>query len=295
MAEAGLSRRYGRGATFCLFLASNLPDVDALWALAHGGGESFLLRRTLTHSVVGIPLLAAAAAGLFSRLYPHIGFRRLAGLFLLGMGVHAFMDLINSYGVVLFYPLSRWRPELAWVFIIDLALWALLLAACLPALFRRSWRETAARVFGGAAAAYVLFCGVSRAAAGRVLEKTAEAEGLRPSFAYVFPEALGPHRFRGVLKQDGVYRMYLLRPWSGAAEPAGQFPTEEDDRVVAAVRRTERARRLETFFKAPVWRVSADGRSADVYDLRFKSVVLPRRGTPFAFHLTADEEKGDPR
>ena len=50
MANAGLSRRFGRGALVTLFLSSNLPDIDGIWAMWRGGGDAFLSRRALTHS-----------------------------------------------------------------------------------------------------------------------------------------------------------------------------------------------------------------------------------------------------
>ena len=109
MAKSGLSEKFGRGTTLVLVVASNLPDIDvaaSLW-----GGQGFLARRMITHSVFGVPILAAAAALLFRRIYPHFSWKALFGLCLLGLGVHVFFDLVNSYGVVLLYPLSRTRFE----------------------------------------------------------------------------------------------------------------------------------------------------------------------------------------
>jgi len=74
MAHAGLTKRFGKGTLLFLAVASNFPDLDIFWA-KFMGGPSFLHRRMLTHSVVGIPLLALAAAYLFHLMYKHISVR----------------------------------------------------------------------------------------------------------------------------------------------------------------------------------------------------------------------------
>jgi inner membrane protein len=289
MANAGLSRRAGGGALMTLFLASNFPDVDFLWSIVRGG-DAFLERRMLTHSIAGIPLFAAALAWLMGLFYRETPWRRLFALALLGMGVHAFFDLVNSYGVVLLYPLTRARLELAWVFIIDVALWALLLAPLLLAWLPRGNLEKLSRWSLAAVALYVAFCAAGRWRSAGVLDKIADAEGLRPTYAYVFPEALGPHRFRGVLKEGSEYRMYQIRPWTGSWDARGVFPTEENEPVVRAARTSERGRRLDWFFKAPVWRLTADGKAAEASDLRFKSSVL-KWDSPFVFRVEPKDNK----
>lgn len=78
MAEAGLARKYGPGAAFVLVLASNLPDIDALWVRAYvADGEGFLHRRMLTHSLFGLPLISAAGAAAVRVVWKRIS-RRLS-------------------------------------------------------------------------------------------------------------------------------------------------------------------------------------------------------------------------
>ncbi|MBI4051940.1 MAG: metal-dependent hydrolase, partial [Elusimicrobia bacterium] len=85
LANAGLSRHFGNGTVLILAIASNLTDLDAVWSFMKGG-DSFLDRRMLTHSLVGFPLLAVLAAFLFYRRYPHLSWKTLFGLCFLGMG-----------------------------------------------------------------------------------------------------------------------------------------------------------------------------------------------------------------
>lgn len=286
LAKAGLARRYGRGTTLALVLASNLPDVDGPFAYATGI-ESFLVRRVFTHSVFTVPLLAAAAAGLWRLAIRRLAWRSLFGLFLLGASVHVSFDLVNSFGVLLFSPLSRVRPELAWVFIVDLVIWALLAAPIVLSVvpWFRARSETIWRLSLSAIAVYVLLCGLARARAVRILEETMASGGEPPDFAYVFPEALGPHRFRGVVRYGEEVRLYLLHVGSGEVESRGAVATQLGDPRVEAARTSPAGRAIDAFFKAPVWRLVPGSDAVEVYDLRFRSFVLEWRRTPFVYRL----------
>lgn len=309
LANAGLSRRFGRGTVLTLAMASNLPDVDTIWGLLEGG-DAFLYRRALTHSIFSIPVLAAVAASFLRLRYKHIPWKTLFGLCLLGMGVHVFFDLVNSFGVVLLYPISLERFELAWVFIIDLVLWGLLLAPLLLSRIPSSWTELErlSQVSLACVGLYIALCATGRAQAVGMLERLAREQRLHPEFSYVFPEALGPHRFRGVLKEEGEYRMYLLHLLTGQSKLKAIFPTEEHSPRVQAIRATEAACRLEWFFKAPVWRTVKAQRTAletaskdglegapsgeaevEVFDLRFQSLVIARKKPPFAVRFKVSE------
>ncbi len=303
MANAFFRRRAGRESVPILAIASNLPDLDAAVHLT-GSPAALLMRRTFGHSIFLVPIWSLLLALVLRRIYPGAGLPRLYtlprlyGLTLLGAGVHLFFDLINSFGVVLLWPFSDWRPELALVFIIDLALTGLLalplLVALVPA--ARPHLVTLSRAALACVAFYLMLCGAGRHLAGRALAREATTFGLRPDFAYVFPEPLGPHRWRGVLRERDLYRVYLVHSWSGEVEPKEEIRTRTDDPRVEEVRRSAFGRRLERFFKAPVWRVSdapldpaARGPAeVGVYDLRFLSLVLQRRHV-FEYNFTVDQ------
>ncbi len=162
---------------------------------------------------------------------------------------------------------------------------------------------------------YLAFCGASRHLAGRALSGEAAALRGRPDFAYVFPEPLGSHRWRGVLRSGDRYRVYLVHSLSGKVELKEEVRTQTGDPRVEQARRSPFGRRLEAFFKAPVWRVDAmpeaageTGRNAgagltedrtpaqvSAYDLRFLSLVLARRHVfEYAFQLGMDGQVGQP-
>ena len=157
MAQAGLSRRYGKGTALIMAVASNLPDLDGV-AMLYPHWDAILYRRLFTHSVIGLPILALAGGFVFSRVYRRFTFGGAAALCLLAMAAHVFFDWINSFGVVFLYPFSMRRFELAWVFIIDLVLWALLLAPWAAGLIKRTRPrlETACRLSLTAVVGYVV-------------------------------------------------------------------------------------------------------------------------------------------
>lgn len=300
LANAGLKQRFGRGTVMVMAVTSNLPDVDLLCSV-FAGGDGMMMRRMFTHSVFGLPVLALVAATVFRLLYRHQPWLRLLGLTLLAMAVHVFLDLVNSYGVVVLYPFNRVRHELAWVFIIDLVLWTLLLAPLLLGLVKSRWtdlRRLSVLSLAGIAA-YVGLCAAGRARSDSLLRQTALTHQLSPDFSYVFPEALGPHRFRGVLRQAGEYRLYLVNPWTSAVELKETVLSHEGAPEVQAAQRTEEAAALSWFFKAPVWRVLPPGAGqgsgfgsdppapdtiVEVTDLRFHSVVITRNH-PFHYRF----------
>lgn len=307
MARAGLAQRFGRGTTLVLAGASNLPDLDGLWTMA-GFGDSHFTRRMLTHSLPGLLLLGAVAATGFRWLYRNQSWRALFGLCLLGMIVHVFFDLINSYGVVVLYPFDRTRFELAWVFIIDLVLLGLLMAplGLGPLLKRhlnpvRLWQASLVAI-----ALYIAACGAARWHAERVLDETVREQGLVPEFSYVFPEALGPHRFRGVIREPGgAYQVYLIHVLSREAVLRAEFQTDEEHPAVRQARATEKGGKVEWFFMAPVWEImngvpantkfpeAGHGHVCTVYDLRFYSIIANRR-VPFRYGFQVHDGEVEP-
>ena len=285
LANAFYRRSVGKEAMPILAISSNLPDIDALVMLS-GDPRSVLLRRTFGHSLLVLPLWVFLLALIFRRFYPGQPWRRLVALCVLGAGLHVFFDLINSFGVVLFWPISTWRPELATVFIIDLILTGLLalpLLLCIPRSRRRSL-EGLSRSSVLAVTVYLLFCALCRWRAQGMLAREAASLTPSPGFSYVFPEPLGPQRWRGVLRRGDTYRLYLIRPLAGVLDSAGEVKTWEDDPAVRAVRASGPGIRLQRFFKAPVWRVAAGKSTTRVSarDLRFSSLVL-RRDPVFVF------------
>jgi membrane-bound metal-dependent hydrolase YbcI (DUF457 family) len=284
LAHAFFKRRFPE-AVPTLLLSSNLPDIDGA-VLFSSNPLAVTWRRTFGHSVLLLPLWALALAWLLRRHYRSSSLIALWLLCLLGAYTHIFFDLINSFGVVVFWPFSAWRPELAMVFIIDLFMLALLV---FPYPFRfgkhgRLRMARACRWSSGLVAGYLAFCAVNRAYAKWKLDHS--FGGAEASFSYVFPEPLGPHRWRCLVRrEDHSYREFLFHTLSDRAEPPLDVPSFPNEPAVLNARASPAGRRLDWFFKAPVWRPEPGG--IRVYDLRFGSLVLKRRGA-FEYTLTPD-------
>lgn len=281
LANAFFRKRIGPEAVPVLAWASNLPDIDAIVMLS-SDPAAITWRRTFGHSLFLLPIWSAALAWAFRRIYPQHGFRSLFGLCLLGSSVHLFFDLVNSFGVLLLWPFSSWRPELASVFIIDLILLGVLVAPLIAARFLdREGLVRYSRLAVGCAAVYLAFCFANRAAASWELARKTKDEP--KEFAYVFPEPLGPHRWRGVSRWGELYKLYLIHSLTGEVVLRQESTTTPEEDLVRKVRATKTGRRLEAFFKAPVW-LCRDS-VVRAYDIRFQSLVIPRRGFEFLFRL----------
>ncbi len=298
-AQAFFKKKVGPEAVPVLCWSSNLPDIDAVVMLSHNPA-AITFRRTFGHSALLLPLWCAALAWVFKRVYPQKRYATLLGLCLLGGFLHVFFDLINSFGVVVAWPALPYRPELAAVFIIDLLLTGLLLAPFLVTrlgAFRGRLRD-ACRVSAALVCAYILFCAGARAQAEVLLQK--QTASAKPDFSYVFPEPLGPQRWRGVARYGDEYRLYRINAITGRVDLAALAKTDlHDSSVIAVERASPLAHRLDAFFKAPVWQASPapeGGADVRVYDLRFRTLWLDRgRPFTFAFHVRPDgavEERG---
>jgi membrane-bound metal-dependent hydrolase YbcI (DUF457 family) len=300
IANAFLRRRAGAAGAAVLAIASNLPDIDVLVHVT-GDPAAVTLRRSFGHSLLLLPVWCLLLALLLRRFLPRFGLGTLVGMSLLGAATHVGFDLVNSFGVLLLWPLSSWRPEWAMVFIIDLVLFGLVALPpllCAPRRMRR-FLQPLSRAALACVVAYLGVCATGRALAARQLGEAATGGGTPAgaapvSFAYVFPEPLGPHRWRGVARAGATYSLWLLRPFSGEARHAGDVVTRGEEPAVRAARASPLGRRLEGFFKAPVWETTAAGPAADgagvcVSDLRFRSIVLDR-GTAFRFCFRVAED-----
>ena len=289
-ANAGMKDRFGRGTTLALAVASNIPDLDVFGHWFHPG-PSFLYRRMFTHSLIALPFLSAGFAALYRRFYPNLSFRAAWFLWAFAMLLHVLFDLVNSYGVVLFYPLSRHRFELASVFIIDLALWAIMLAPLLLS----PWvnLRAASRIAAAVVVAYVAACVALRGVSAWALHRYVIQEGMHPTFSYVFPEPFGPERFRGVVRQDDIYRVYQVRPLTLGVAKFDELKTQDDRPSARRILASDFGRKLFWFAKAPVLQetgAAPGGAERWVFfDLRFGSTVLRRRNFfTYGFDVTPD-------
>ena len=278
VARSGLSRRFGAGTTATLAIASNLPDLDVLWTILDPW-DRFMLRRTHTHAIVALPVLASLLALAMRWRYREQSWKVLFGLSALGVALHVLFDLVNSFGVVLLWPFTLRRFELASVFIIDLWIWISMLVPLAAGRWLTEERRLFAWRLGVASIAiYVVLTLAARSYSEAVVRGDLARRGIHPENLRIFPEPLGPLRFRGVVRSGDVWLVHLVSVPGGTCELRASVATAPDAPRVAEVRGSPRGRALERFMAAPVWKLRPDG-GVEVYDLRFVSLVVPREGT----------------
>ncbi len=123
----------GRIITWSLMLGAIFPDSDILrdWF----SSDPLLIvtwHRSITHSLVCMPFFALALAALTRwfarwRKWDAPSFAALTGIYAIGILSHIFLDLVTTFGTMIWSPLTWSRPAWDLIFIIDFTFTALLL------------------------------------------------------------------------------------------------------------------------------------------------------------------------
>jgi membrane-bound metal-dependent hydrolase YbcI (DUF457 family) len=164
-AARALSSPTARAAIVGCTLGSMFPDIDIFAGpLARNPLAIMEWHRNITHSALLLPvwalLLTAASIPLARRLkWNAPPFLTLFAIYAVGIGTHIFLDVVTSFGTMVWSPLRYSRPAWDWVFILDLTLTAIGLVPQLAAwcyrepgrFWRRSicvWAAIAVGAFG---------------------------------------------------------------------------------------------------------------------------------------------------
>lgn len=134
----------GRVAVISATLGAIFPDIDIFAGpIAHNSLALITWHRSITHSLVVLPLWAVVLAFLTRWLaarvrWPAPSMGMLIGIYAAGLASHIFLDVLTSFGTMVWSPLNYARPAWDWLFIIDLVLTSLALVPQLAAwAFRR--------------------------------------------------------------------------------------------------------------------------------------------------------------
>jgi inner membrane protein len=270
LARAGFNRKTAL-ATLTMTLAAEAGDIDMV-AYFWGSTVGFAHHRGITHTLVGIPFVAAAvlllvwmieqvrrryqnqerrAARLRKRGLPtETRWGLLYGLAVLACVSHILLDFTNNYGVRPFEPFSyRW---FAWdiVFIYEPLLYVALIAGLvLPALFGLINEEIGSRARRprGQVGAIVALIGVLVVWGVRDFEhrKAVSAldsrvyQGADPIRVSAFPYPMNPFRWYGIAETRNFYaRMDVI---GGEVDPHDQMSIRykpEDNEATEAARRS---------------------------------------------------------
>src|SRR5690348_4675565 len=150
LGRAGLNK-ITRAATPMLLVSGVIADVD--WVTWLGGAETFLRgHRTVTHSLVGTAIIIAAVAAVswFTGCKQPkfaVGIFPALAICAMGAGAHLLFDMLNGYGMKLFWPFSpKWY---AWDLADSVDPWILLfliVGLLVPELFRLVHEEIGSKL-----------------------------------------------------------------------------------------------------------------------------------------------------
>lgn len=290
---AGLNRKTLLATTTCV-LAAEAADLDVLWYFK-SPIEGFAHHRGITHTLVGVPLVAAVVIGFVYLVW--LVKRRLkpkpAGaasgpplpktprwgwlyLFALIAGFsHILLDYTNNYGVRPFEPFSyRWY---SWdiVFIFEPLLYLFFFAGlALPALFALINEEIGARRKprgrAGAIVALVLMVALwgvrdyqhRRAVAALNARLYHGADPIRVS---AFPYYLNPFKWYGVTETQNFFERVTVDSLTPEVDPAARSETRykpEETPVTQAAKNTRLGRVYLDWAQYPMLEVErVDGRT----------------------------------
>jgi membrane-bound metal-dependent hydrolase YbcI (DUF457 family) len=119
--------------TWSLMLGAIFPDSDIFREWFSSNALLILTwHRSITHSLVCMPFFALFLAALTRwflrwRKWDPPSFLALAGIYAIGILSHIFLDLVTSFGTMIWSPLEWSRPAWDLIFIIDFTFTALLL------------------------------------------------------------------------------------------------------------------------------------------------------------------------
>jgi membrane-bound metal-dependent hydrolase YbcI (DUF457 family) len=123
----------GRIITWSLMLGAIFPDSDVLREFfSHNSLLILTWHRSITHSLVCLPIFALALAALTRwlvrwREWDAPSLAALVGVYAVGILSHILLDLVTSFGTMVWSPVKWSRPAWDLIFIIDFTLTAILL------------------------------------------------------------------------------------------------------------------------------------------------------------------------
>ncbi len=229
---AVLSAQGQPGAGMAFAAGSVLPDLDVLLMAF---GRRFYLKghQRVTHSLITLPLMVLfVSVPLWLSSFPlkEAVLAAFAGLLL-----HMLLDLTNTYGISLLWPVSLKRFSLDAVFFIDATAWALTLLCSLAAYLTSSVVPLAVLVL--LMALYVSFKMVIR-------KKAMQKLGVR----VLVPGALNPFVFFAVRKDGEEVLSFAYNTLTGQERSHMHFPMP-DERHISLARTSRVSRDMEQVAK----------------------------------------------
>jgi inner membrane protein len=285
------------------------PDTDFVLGLFN---RRFYLEyhRDFTHSLLLIPFYALFFSWLFVKISKRQHFWSFYKICLPVLASHVLLDLLTSYGTMIFSPFSEHRYSWDLVFIVDLVFSGIVAIPWLASMLRKSKGRWICRGSLAALSLYLVFCWVqhhraielAKTFAGSLKEEVVRVASL--------PQPLSPFRWANYVEtKDNVYQGFVdllaeepPRPVSGASYftqlkglywPPRQIHYKswkrfEDSPWVEKALATEGVKFYYWFARFPVVKSvnSTDGKHrVEFVDVRF---FIPSLRMPFAYYVEFD-------
>lgn len=300
LAQAGLHRTT-RFAVPMAIAAGLAADIDLL-SLAGGAPAYLEYHRTFTHSLAGtlaiaalvpLPFLALGRSGWYRRQYARGGQLRTGDTvrwpgavltcFVAAL-LHLLVDMLNPYGLQLFWPLHRWYslelldPVDPWLLL------GLFVALVMPVLLRLVVEEIGAKkenkaAFRGAILALAFlagYCATRAVLHDRAVEllRSHRFHEATPRRASAYPASASPAHWMGIVETENTIEVIEFR--LGAffdSDRSSTYYKPEATAAIDAARETPSVRTFLAFARYPSAAVvslpEARGVRVEIRDLRF--------------------------
>jgi len=241
LGRAGFDR-WSRRAVWTSVIAANLPDIDSV-AGFFGTPAYFAYHRGITHSLVAMPFLAVALAGVMYRFTGNLV--RTSVIAFTALFSHLLLDYLNTYGVRPFLPFAATKYYGDTLFIIDPVFDFVLLATLIcGGYFLVRYRQQCA-VFGLLLS--TIYIG------GRM-----ELRNLCRSYlpvvgnAAVFPSPLALFRWTAYVDHPDNFTIVPVHPFRGIEGPPLVLEKDHENEAVRRAASTASAKALMGFARFPV-------------------------------------------
>lgn len=201
--EGTQKKKKGKVPAWVIGLAAGTaPDLDTFLKSASDPLFSTLIHRHFTHSIFFIPFGALIVWFLFwpffrkeKELYSNYYLISVAGY-----GTHWILDVLTSYGTLIFWPITDRRYSLDWVSIVDPL-------ATIPWIFALGffvWKKNRKWISGILiySLVYFSFCGVLHSQAVKAFEKYATQNNINYERVRLLPTLLNSFWYRAVAAND---------------------------------------------------------------------------------------------
>jgi len=283
MAKAGLGRAVQAPHTTLLcVVAANAPDLDIVTGLV-SPALYLTYHRHLTHSLFAIPAMAAVSVVLARWLYagwlrvrgrPRMGAASFGAEWLAAVLVgatHPLLDWTNTYGTRHWLPFSDAWSYGDLLFIIDLVVWAVLLASTAAAWRLPRWAGRISVVGLLALVSYIASNEVWRVRALAFAESRVY-DGARAVEVGAFPAPGGPLDWIAYARTEEAQYLTPVQAWSLAQNGKQvRLGSPGEPAAVEAAKASDLGQAYEELARYPIQRVVREGdrTAVTLADVRF--------------------------